>query len=75
MISLLDCIDMLKEINKNQPEVKFSPGRHGDLRYFVCDITKAKKELGWSPQIMPRQGIETLIQWIKDNRNLFGGDS
>jgi len=72
VLSLLECIDILEEINGVKPEVKFSPDRHGDLRYFVCDITKAKRELGWSPQIMPREGIEKLIQWINDNREIFG---
>jgi CDP-paratose 2-epimerase len=72
LLSLLECIDMLEEINGVKPEVKFSPDRHGDLRYFVCDITKAKRELGWSPQVMPREGIEKLIQWINDNREIFG---
>ena len=72
LLSLLECIDILEEINGVKPEVKFSPDRHGDLRYFVCDITKAKRELGWSPQIKPREGIEKLVQWINDNREIFG---
>jgi CDP-paratose 2-epimerase len=71
LLSLLECIDMLEEINGVKPEVKFSPDRHGDLRYFVCDITKAKRELGWSPQVMPREGIGKLVRWIKDNRKIF----
>ncbi|MEE9543846.1 MAG: nucleoside-diphosphate sugar epimerase, partial [Thermodesulfobacteriota bacterium] len=68
-ISLIDCIDIIGDITGEKPEVKFAPDRHGDLRYFICDITKAKKELGWSPKVMPKEGIETLVQWIKDNRS------
>jgi len=70
-ISLLECIDMLEEINGIRPEVRFAPDRHGDLRYFVCDINKAKKELGWLPRTMPREGIEKLVTWVKNNRNIF----
>lgn len=72
VISLLECIEMLEEINGKKPHVKFEPVRHGDLSYFVCDITKAKRELGWSPKIKPREGIKKLIEWIKDNRGIFG---
>ncbi|MEI6127046.1 MAG: NAD-dependent epimerase/dehydratase family protein [Pseudomonadota bacterium] len=72
MISLLDCIDIIEEITGEKPSVKFEPDRHGDLRYFVCDITKAKKAFAWAPRVMPRQGIEKLIQWIQDNRGIFG---
>ena len=70
-ISLLECIDILEDINAKRPEVKFAPDRHGDLRYFICDISKAKKDLGWTPKIIPREGIEMLIKWIKENRNIF----
>ena len=66
-ISLLECIDILKDINGKAPEVRFAPDRHGDLRYFICDITKAKRDLNWSPKVMPKEGIEKLIAWIKEN--------
>jgi len=68
-ISLLECIDILEEINSKRPEVKFAPDRLGDLRYFVCDIGKAKKELNWTPKIMPREGIENLVNWIRGNKD------
>lgn len=70
-ISLLECIDILEEINGKRPDVKFAPDRHGDLRYFICDINKAKKELGWSPKVMPRDGIKKLLAWIKENKDIF----
>jgi CDP-paratose 2-epimerase len=71
MISLLESLDFISEILKCKLEVKFEKERLGDLRYFVCNIQKAKKELGWSPQVSPREGIEKLIIWIKENRDLF----
>ncbi len=73
LISLLECIDMLGDITGKKPTVTFDPVRHGDLFYFVCDITKAKRDLGWEPKIKPREGVEMLIEWIRENKNLFGG--
>jgi CDP-paratose 2-epimerase len=70
-ISLLECIDILADINGKEPEVRFDVDRHGDLRYFVCAIGKANKDLCWSPKIMPREGIEMLVKWIKENRDIF----
>ncbi|MBF0458836.1 MAG: NAD-dependent epimerase/dehydratase family protein [Nitrospirae bacterium] len=64
-ISLLRCIDILSNINGVRPEVRFAPDRHGDLRYFVCDIDKAQRQLGWSPTVMPEEGIAALVDWIK----------
>jgi len=70
-ISLLECIDVLKEINGRAPEVLFSPDRLGDLRYFICDITKANRDLNWFPKVMPKEGIGKLIDWIKQNIDIL----
>jgi CDP-paratose 2-epimerase len=70
-ISLLECIDIIAEINGTQPDVGYGPGRLGDLRYFICDITKATRELQWEPKILPREGIARLIHWIQENKNIL----
>lgn len=70
-ISLLECVDILHDINSQKPEVQFRPDRHGDLRYFICDISKAKKELRWSPKVMPPEGIKALVEWVRENRKIF----
>lgn len=70
-ISLLECIDLINEINGRKSNVKFAPERLGDLRYFVCDITKARCELGWEPKILPPEGIGMLMDWVKENRTIF----
>jgi CDP-paratose 2-epimerase len=70
-ISLLECLDILGDINGKMPEINFAPDRLGDLRYFICDITKAKRDLNWSPKVMPREGIENLIGWIKKNIDIL----
>jgi len=70
-ISLLECIDIIEKINNKRPVVKYAQDRLGDLRYFVCDISKANKKLEWSPEIMPEAGIKKLIDWIKSNKKIF----
>jgi len=72
-ISLLECIDILEEILGKRTEVKFEADRHGDLRYFICDIAKAKKNLNWEPLVMPREGIGKLMDWIQQNIKIFKG--
>jgi len=70
-ISLLDSLDILAEQNGRRPEVVFAPERHGDLSYFVCDIGRARAALGWTPRILPGEGIEMLLQWIRGNQEIF----
>ncbi len=70
-VSLIECIDIIEEITGEKPDVQFEEDRLGDLKYFICDITKARTQLEWEPQIKPREGIEKLITWIKEEIHLF----
>ena len=45
--------------------------RPGDQRVFYADITKAEKELGWSPKINVEEGVQKLFDWVKENQELF----
>ena len=70
-ISLLECITLIGEILGRKPEVEMHPERPGDMRYFVCDILRARKAFGFKPQVQPRAGVERLLKWIEENRAVF----
>lgn len=70
-ISLIESIDLIEEILGHRPEVRMKEDRHGDLRYFISNIHKARSTLGWQPKVKPREGLEALIGWVQENRNLF----
>jgi len=73
-ISLIECIELLGEIIGRKPQVNFCPERKGDLRYFICDTSKAGRDLNWKAKILPKEGITNLINWIKENLPLFKED-
>lgn len=60
-ISLLELCSMLGI------KPKFSGWRPADQKVFYCDLTKAKKMLGWSPKVSVEEGIKKLYQWTKEN--------
>jgi len=70
-LSLLECLDLIKEILNKEVEVEFAGERFGDLYYFVCDITRARQNLKWKPEVSPRQGLRMLLDWIRENADLF----
>jgi len=41
--------------------------RPGQDAAYVIDSTKARKELGWSPQITLQQGLEEVTKWVEAN--------
>jgi len=51
--------------------VKHEDWRPGDQKVFVCDISKAKNELGWVPKINLDSGIKQAFDWVKANQDLF----
>lgn len=73
-VSLLECIELIEKILKVKPKINFCPERRGDLRYFVCDSSKARHDLKWKAKTTPKDGIANLVGWIKENIELFKGD-
>ena len=72
-ISLLECISLIDEYTGKKSTLRFEESRFGDLKYFVCDIARARDELGWVPRVRPREGVPLLIAWVEENRHLFVG--
>jgi CDP-paratose 2-epimerase len=73
IISLGECLESLGAMTGIKQDIKHEPARLGDLWYFVCDTTKAKEKLGWAPKVSNEEGIRKLVDWIKDNKDIFGG--
>jgi CDP-paratose 2-epimerase len=70
-MSLLELIGYLEEHLGIDIPTKFSDWRPGDQRVYVSDISKAKKDLKWIPQIPPEEGVEKLFNWVKAHKKIF----
>ena len=71
VLSLLELIEHLGKLSGKHIEHGSAGWRPGDQKTFVCDITRARKELGWTPQVRPNVGVQILYNWVVDNRSLF----
>lgn len=71
IISLGDCLKLIREITGKEQKISYYPKREGDLWYFVCDIRKAREKLDWKPKTNNREGIKKLIDWVYQNIHLF----
>jgi len=72
-ISLRRCIEKLSKIIGKDPKIRYVDARKGDLWWFVCDVSKASRELNWRPSTIPDLGLPLLVNWIKENKKIFGG--
>ena len=64
-------VDILKEKTGNDMDITFKDWRPSDQKVYVSDTTKVKEKLGWEPKISVSQGIQTLMDWAKENKDLF----
>jgi len=62
---------ILERLLGRKIEVERGEWRPGDQRVFYADFRKAKRELGWEPKIDLEEGIESLFNWVKENKELF----
>jgi CDP-paratose 2-epimerase len=70
-MSLLELIRYLEESLGKKLELKFDSWRPGDQKVFVSNNTKLLKELNWKPKNEISEGLTLLIDWVKNNKNLF----
>ena len=68
--SIMQIIHFLQEYLQIEPKIEFLPERIFDISYSVLDISKAGKELGYTPLVMPESGIKEYVQILKNK--IFG---
>lgn len=66
-LSLLELIDYLEREFGIKITHKFGAWRPGDQPIYVSNNAKLEKELGWKPKINHKEGIGSMITWIKQN--------
>ncbi len=70
-MSLQELLGILqKETGKKIP-VRYEDWRPSDQKVYISDISKIKRELGWTPKVSPQEGVRKLLDWVNSNRNIF----
>ncbi len=67
-ISLIELMDTLQQKFGYQLILSHADTRPGDQPIFVADIRKAKRDLGWEPQIDVATGVQRLNDWLIANK-------
>jgi CDP-paratose 2-epimerase len=67
VISLLELVALLNELNGYDIPLKFDDWRPGDQKVCVMDTSKINNKLSWHPIIPPVKGVKLLVDWIKNN--------
>ncbi|MFL6350658.1 MAG: SDR family NAD(P)-dependent oxidoreductase [Bryobacteraceae bacterium] len=61
--SLIELISEIELLTGSTVAIDRGPERLADQRWFVADISKIQKLLGWSPRTNIREGLRALRDW------------
>lgn len=50
-----------------EPRIERVPVPLGDVEATYADISRAREELGWLPRVSLREGLETVLAWVREN--------
>ena len=59
---------LLDTLKKPDSLIRYVADRPGHDRRYAIDCSKAKQELGWTPQVSFEIGLEQTVNWYLQNR-------
>ena len=66
-VELRELIGLLEQALGRQAEIDRQPLQPGDVPQTFADIGKARRLLGYDPQIQIEKGIEKFVEWFKES--------
>jgi nucleoside-diphosphate-sugar epimerase len=69
-VSIEKIITLIKDFTGREPKTKDSEPNPADVFRTCADISKAKKELGYTPKTFTETGIKKTVEWYKSYKKL-----
>jgi UDP-glucuronate 4-epimerase len=69
VISMNALIRIMEELTGRQARIEFLPPNPGELISNQADVSKARRLLGWEPQVDLLEGVRRLLEWYQAERS------
>jgi UDP-glucuronate 4-epimerase len=69
-IELRELINLIQKTLGIEAKIERLPLQPGDVPITFADITRARRELGYNPQVTISTGIQGFVEWFKDVHKL-----
>lgn len=70
-VSLIECVRIIEKIAGKKADLRFTEPQRGDAKHTYADVSKAKKDFHYSPQVGVEEGIREHYNWLKENLELY----
>ena len=67
-VKLSAIIDQIAELVGRQPQIEHRSAHPADVSATWANIGKARRLLGWSPEISVEEGLQQSVAWYRENR-------
>ncbi len=68
-ITMNEMIERLEELTGCKANVQYRPFHKADMLSNLADISKARRMLGWEPQVNLLEGMRRLVEWYQAERS------
>ena len=65
VVELSHLVGLLAGACEKDPKLIHLPPQPGDVYQTYADISKAKRNYGYSPRVEIKQGVEKYVEWVK----------
>lgn len=68
-ITINEMIERLEQMIGRKARVEYLPFHKADMLSNLADVSKARRLLGWEPQVSLAQGMRQLVDWYQAERS------
>ncbi len=69
VIEILELLQMVERLVERKAKIEYRPLHPADARANWADVRKAKRLLGWEPQVPLEDGVARLVAWYNAERS------
>jgi UDP-glucuronate 4-epimerase len=64
-ISLRDLVTAIGRATGQEPQIDWQPSQPGDVPVTFADVSRAREELGYAPEVDLEQGLARFVEWYR----------
>ena len=68
VLTILELAEQIRQLMGSEAEINFRPLHYTDVEMRIPNIDKARKLLGWEPQVDLEEGLNRTIAWYRERQ-------